>query len=132
MSTASNHSIYAQWTANTYTVTFVYGNGSANTTTTVTYDSAYGTLPEPSRAGYNSLYLFGAEDGDNGAPFRDIVVYRKNSGRNNYCRQHSYDYDGEENSLCGKEEWKNEYFTIKRFLFIQMFEEKKEEKCIIN
>ena len=58
MSTASNHSIYAQWTANTYTVTFVYGNGSANTTTTVTYDSAYGTFPEPTRTGYTLVGWF--------------------------------------------------------------------------
>ena len=55
MNTASNHSIYAQWTANTYTVTFVYGNGSANTTKTVTYDSTYGTLPTPTRTNYTFL-----------------------------------------------------------------------------
>ena len=52
VTTASNHSIYAHWSANTYTVTFVYGNGSANTTTNVTYNSAYGELPSPTRTGY--------------------------------------------------------------------------------
>ena len=35
MSTASNHSIYAQWTANTYTIT--YNDGV--TTKTVTFSS---------------------------------------------------------------------------------------------
>lgn len=35
------------FTPNTYTVTFIYNNGNANTTKTVTYDSTYGTLPTP-------------------------------------------------------------------------------------
>ena len=43
----------ANWTANTYTVTFNPNGGSVSPTTkTVTYDSAYGTLPTPTRAGY--------------------------------------------------------------------------------
>ena len=43
----------ANWTANTYTVTFNPNGGSVSPTTkTVTYDSAYGTLPTPTRTGY--------------------------------------------------------------------------------
>jgi uncharacterized repeat protein (TIGR02543 family) len=42
----------AVWTANTYTATFSYGNGSSNTTTTATYAAAL-TLPtQPTRTGY--------------------------------------------------------------------------------
>ena len=53
VTTASNHSIYAHWTANTYTVTFNPNGGTVSpTTATVTYDSTYGTLPTPTRTGY--------------------------------------------------------------------------------
>ena len=53
--------LYAHWTANKYTVSFNYNkpsNASSNITNcntankSVTYDSAYGTLPEPSLKGW--------------------------------------------------------------------------------
>ena len=45
---------YAQWTPNQYTVTFNPNGGSVSpTTATVTYDSTYGSLPTPTRTGYN-------------------------------------------------------------------------------
>ena len=48
--------LYAVWSANSYTVTF---NANGGTTTTasksVTYNSTYGTLPTPTRAGYKFL-----------------------------------------------------------------------------
>ena len=47
-----NQTLEAKWEANKYDVTFVYGNGTANTTTSVTYDSTYGELPNPSKTGY--------------------------------------------------------------------------------
>ena len=51
--TASAHTLYAHWTANTYTVTFDANGGTTSTAnTTVTYDSTYGTLPTPTRTGY--------------------------------------------------------------------------------
>ena len=53
--TASNHTLVAQWTPASYIVTF-YPNGQGGTvnptTKTVTYDSTYGDLPIPTRAGY--------------------------------------------------------------------------------
>ena len=53
VTTASNHTIYAHWTANTYTVTFNPNGGTVSpTTATVTYDSTYGSLPTPTRTGY--------------------------------------------------------------------------------
>ena len=58
-----NHNIYAKWTANSYTVTANSNGGSIPSTTgwtgtgntstkSVIYDSAYGTLPTPTRNGY--------------------------------------------------------------------------------
>ena len=45
--------LYAKWTANTYTVTFNANGGSVGTASkTVTYDGTYGTLSTASRAGY--------------------------------------------------------------------------------
>ena len=53
--TASNHTLIAQWTADKYTVTFDPNGqgGTVNPTTkSVTFDTTYGTLPTPTRAGY--------------------------------------------------------------------------------
>ncbi len=54
MTTAENHTLYAQWTALTYTVTFDANGGTAPVPTSkvVTYDSTYGTLATTSRTGY--------------------------------------------------------------------------------
>lgn len=50
----SNHYIYARWTAASYTVTFDANGGTCGTESkTVTYGSAYGTLPIPERSGYS-------------------------------------------------------------------------------
>lgn len=46
--------LYAVWQANQYTVTFNPNGGSVNPASkTVAYNSTYGTLPTPTRAGYN-------------------------------------------------------------------------------
>ncbi len=52
----------AQWTANTYTVTFNSDGGSACDPITVTYGQAYGNLPTPTKEGYS---FGGWYDGDN-------------------------------------------------------------------
>ncbi|PJM75388.1 InlB B-repeat-containing protein [Bifidobacterium simiarum] len=53
MTTADNVTLYAHWTANTYTVTFNAVGGSVSPLSKkVQYESAYGTLPTPTRAGY--------------------------------------------------------------------------------
>ena len=72
--TASNHTIYAHWTANTYTVTananggtiptttdWTVASGGATATKQVTYDSTYGTLPTPTRNGYTFAGWFTAQ-----------------------------------------------------------------------
>ena len=53
VNTASNHNLYAKWTANTYTVTYNNNSGSGCDTKSVTYDSTYGTLCSPTRSGYD-------------------------------------------------------------------------------
>ena len=57
--TASDHTLVAQWTANEYEVTFNAAGGSVGTASkTVTFDSAYGVLPETSCEGYVFLGWF--------------------------------------------------------------------------
>ena len=53
VSTASDHTLIAQWTPNTYTLTFNANGGSVTSETKkVTYNSTYGELPTPERPGY--------------------------------------------------------------------------------
>ncbi len=53
VSTTATHTLYAQWTANTYTVTFDANGGNVGQKNkTVTYDGIYNTLPTPTREGY--------------------------------------------------------------------------------
>ncbi len=54
VATASNHTLYARWTANTYTVTFNAEGGSAPNpaSKSVTFGATYGPLATTSRAGY--------------------------------------------------------------------------------
>lgn len=52
--TTTNIDIYAQWTANTYKITYNSNGGSGCTSTnTVTYDQQYGTLCTPTKSGIN-------------------------------------------------------------------------------
>ena len=45
--------VYAHWTANTYTIVFNANGGTVSTASkTVTYDQTYGALPTPTRSGY--------------------------------------------------------------------------------
>ena len=72
----ANQTIYAHWTANTYTVTananggtipttsgWTVASGGATATKQVTYDSTYGTLPTPTRNGYTFNGWFTAQTG---------------------------------------------------------------------
>ncbi|NLK55860.1 MAG: InlB B-repeat-containing protein, partial [Bacteroidales bacterium] len=74
--TASNHTIYAQWTANEYTVTFDARGGTVTPATiTVTYDGAYGQLPVPTRTGYTFAGWFtAAEDGTQVTPDTKVAI----------------------------------------------------------
>lgn len=53
MNTASNHTLYARWIANSYIVSLDANGGSVSTNSlTVKYGSQYGTLPEPKQDGF--------------------------------------------------------------------------------
>ena len=53
---ASNHTIYANWTANKYVVTLNNNDGTGlSSQKTVTYDTAYGDLVAPTRSGYTFI-----------------------------------------------------------------------------
>ena len=63
-SDGENITLTAQWTANTYTVTFNASGGSVSPASRdVTYNSAYGELPTPTRAGYTFLGWYTAASG---------------------------------------------------------------------
>ena len=64
VSVIKTQTLYAQWTAKTYTVNFNGNGGSASKSSmTVTYDSKYGTLPTASRTGYSFDGWFTATSG---------------------------------------------------------------------
>ena len=54
VTTEADHTLYAHWTANQYTVTFDSGGGDTPNPASipVTYDSEYGTLATTSRTGF--------------------------------------------------------------------------------
>lgn len=53
VSLTSDVTVYAKWTPNTYEITFDYAGGVQDKTTgTVTFDTAYGSLPTTERRGY--------------------------------------------------------------------------------
>ena len=52
VSTTENHTLIAQWTANTITVSFDSNGGSTHSPITVIYGNKYGTLPTPTKKGY--------------------------------------------------------------------------------
>jgi uncharacterized repeat protein (TIGR02543 family) len=64
VTTASNHTLYAHWTAMEYTVYFDPNGGNISTISKkVTYGEAYGTLPTPTRTGYTFDGWFTAASG---------------------------------------------------------------------
>ena len=75
VTTAADHMLYAQWTANTYTVTF-NANGGAVTPAeqTVTYGETYGELPTPSRKGYEFAGWFTEKDGGDSVTKETVVT----------------------------------------------------------
>ena len=52
VTTASNHTVYAKWQPDTYTLYYDNQGGSGCTSKTVTYDSTYGTLCTPTKKNY--------------------------------------------------------------------------------
>ena len=64
VTSAYNHSVYANWKANTYTVSLNASGGSCSTTSvTRTYPATYGSLPTPTRTYYTFLGWYTAKSG---------------------------------------------------------------------
>ncbi len=62
--TVADHTLYAHWTANTYTVKFDANEGTVTPAEkTVTYGSHYGELPTPTREGYTFAGWFTEQNG---------------------------------------------------------------------
>lgn len=60
----SNITLYAQWTANTYTVTLNPNGGTVSPTSiSITYDNTYGILPIPTRNNYEFLGWYTSSSG---------------------------------------------------------------------
>ena len=77
--------LYAHWTPNKYTVTFIKNDGTSNNvgTSNVTFGSAYGTLPTPSRTGYTFSGCYTAASG--GARIIDSTKVSNASNHNLYA-----------------------------------------------
>ncbi len=64
--TLGNVTLYAHWTANTYTVSFEMDGGTADKDSmTITYDQVYGTLPVVQKTGYTFNGWYDAAEGGN-------------------------------------------------------------------
>ena len=79
VTTASNHTIYAHWSANSYTVSFNANGGSvSNSSMSVTFDSTYGDLPTPTRTGYRFEGWYTAASGGSKVTSSDKVSTASN------------------------------------------------------
>lgn len=75
---------YARWIADTYTVTFNPQGGSVSPTSkSVTYNSTYGTLPTPTREGYEFLGWYTSETG--GSKITDSTVVKITANQTLYA-----------------------------------------------
>ena len=64
VTTTSNHTLYAHWTANSYTVSFNGNGGTPGTASkTVYYDGTYGSLATATRTGYTFAGWYTAASG---------------------------------------------------------------------
>lgn len=71
---AENHELKANWEINKYTVTFnANGGNCSEPSRTVNYNDAYGTLPVPTRDGYNFVGWFTAAEGGTQVSTTDVV-----------------------------------------------------------
>ncbi len=87
------HTLYAQWTANNYTVTYNANGGSVSTTSKqVTYNSTYGTLPTPTRTGYTFSGWYTAASGGTKITKDTKVTTNKNHNLYAHWQVLSYTY----------------------------------------
>ena len=75
-------------------------------------------LLKPNQKGFylcddNHYVLFGF--GSENYNFRDVAIWKKDVKYNQYCRQHSFEYEGKEHCLSDKI-----FFNIERILVYQL------------
>ena len=63
VSITTTQTLYARWTANSYTVKFDSQGGSSITDKSVTYDSTYGALSSPTKTGYTFAGWYNSASG---------------------------------------------------------------------
>lgn len=91
------HTLYAQWTANSYKVVYDANGGSCGVANgSVVYDQTYGTLPTPTRTGYTFKGWYTAKDGGTEVAASTRVTIT--SGQTLYARwtanQYKIKFDG--------------------------------------
>lgn len=80
LATTGTFTLYAMWTSETYTVIFNPTGGSVGTASkSVRYGEQYGTLPTPSRQGYNFAGWYTSEIG--GTRITETSVFNVNSSQ---------------------------------------------------
>ena len=106
----NDHTLYAHWIANTYTVTFNANGGSVSTTTaTVAYDSAYGSLPSPSRTGYTFAGWYTSQTG--GSKVETTTIVQTANDHTLFARWTANTYTVVFNANGGSGTMQNQTFT---------------------
>ena len=96
---AENHTLYAKWKVNTYTVTFDWNfnyNATAHAPKTnwtgntkqVTFDATYGTLPKPERFGYTFIGWYEVENDNNGTGTQvtEVTILKREENHTLYAK----------------------------------------------
>ena len=79
VTTAGNHTLYAKWTANTYTITLNKQSGSGGTSSvTVTYDSPMPSASRPSRTGYSFQGYYTGTNGSGTRYYTNTMASARN------------------------------------------------------
>ena len=81
---AADITLYAQWTANKFNVTFVAGEGVSDSSKFVTYGESYGELPSPSATGKEFLgWYTGSKVGNLFDPYNFVDYMKQQKPDNN-------------------------------------------------
>ena len=85
VSNTNSHTLYAQWTPKRYTISYQANGGvAAGTSKIVTYGSAYGTLPIPTRSGYTFTGWYTAASG--GSRITESTTVRSTNSHTLYAQ----------------------------------------------
>ncbi|MBO5223698.1 MAG: InlB B-repeat-containing protein [Clostridia bacterium] len=101
--------LYAQWAANTYTVTFDSNGGNTISPKPVTFASTYGTLPTPTRTGYTFNGWYTAQTG--GSKVSSTTKVTTASNHTLYAQWTANAYTVSGTSANGKVYWSTSQIT---------------------